>query len=89
MATMTVAHEKGPRRFVEQTHSAPATFPSLSVHYESHDYAPSGPAGSRCDLGDLLLSFLLSLYDRFAAWASITAGAAEDPLWVDYCRLPD
>ena len=34
MATMTVAHEKGPRRFVEQTHSAPATFPSLSVHYE-------------------------------------------------------
>jgi hypothetical protein len=21
--------------------------------------------------------------------ASITAGAAEDPLWVDYCRLPD
>ena len=47
------------------------------------------PAGFRCDLDDLLLSFLLSLYDRFAAWASITAGAAEDPLWVDYCRLPD
>jgi len=50
---------------------------------------PAGPAGFRCDLDDLLLSFLLSLYDRFAAWASITAGAAEDPLWVDYCRLPD
>jgi len=31
------------------------------------------PAGFRCDLDDLLLSFLLSLYDRFAAWASITA----------------
>ena len=52
-------------------------------------YAPSGPAGSRCDLGDLLLSFLLSFYDRFAAWASITVDAAEDPLLVDYCRLPD
>jgi hypothetical protein len=87
MATMTAAHEK--RAPALRRANPLRSGDSLSVHYESHDYAPSGSAGSRCDLGDLLLSFLLSFYDRFAAWASITAGAAEDPLWVDYCRFPD
>ena len=43
MATMTVAERAPALRRANSLRSD--DFPSLSVHYESHDYAPSGSGG--------------------------------------------